>query len=88
MTPMPPLDVELTPTQWRILSLLADGQAHPAEELRHCLYDELGTNDNVRWHVFKLRQRLQSFSQDIVCRGRNTSLTYRLVQFVTSNKRN
>ena len=56
-----------TPTQQRILAMLADGTGHTAEELHSCLNDELQSTSAVKVHVCEIRKRLPA-DEDILCR--------------------
>jgi DNA-binding response OmpR family regulator len=59
----------MTPTQAKMLEMLADGKMHSLDELRSCLPDELGGNCNVRVHVSRIRKQLRPSGGDIVCRS-------------------
>lgn len=56
---------DFTPTQQRMLAVLADGRGHTLEELRACLYDELGSSSNVWFHISRLRKQLQQRGENI-----------------------
>lgn len=56
-----------SPTRQKIMDLLADGQRHTREELRNCLFDELGVATNIHAHLTGLRQQLRPFGEDISC---------------------
>lgn len=47
-----------TPTQERILAVLADGEPHPASELWGCLGDELSNGNALNNHITVLRKLL------------------------------
>lgn len=64
-----------TPTQRRILAVLADGEPHSREELIACLGDADGIAGQydesayscLRMHISNLRKVLSAKGQDIVC---------------------
>lgn len=55
-----------TPTQQRILAVLADGRRHDREELRLAI-DELCSEQNLKNHLKLLRDRMRPRGEDIVC---------------------
>lgn len=56
-----------TPTESRLLAVLADGQPHSRRELHACLPDDLGALSNIQPHLTVLRRRLRLRGEDIVC---------------------
>lgn len=56
-----------TPTQRRMLEVLADGQPHTKKELHACLVDELGPLSNVEFHISEIRRAIKPFGEDILC---------------------
>ena len=66
---------KITPTQRRILAVLADGEAHSREELIACMSDAQGIDEDygtstyncLRMHISNLRKVLVPKGQDIVC---------------------
>jgi hypothetical protein len=72
-----------TPTQRRIINLLADGLPHARGELRRCLHDELGDESNVRFHIHRIRRQLPSH-EAIVCEIWRGRITYRHVRLLTA----
>lgn len=58
-----------TPTQRRILAVLADGLCHSAEELRGCLEDDLAGPTALRYHISEVRHKLEQRGQSIVFRS-------------------
>ena len=73
-----------TPTERRILALLADGRAHTRAELLALLSDDLGAPSNVRAHVSNLRRRLRPKGEEIVCEVRyRCQVCYRHVRLLT-----
>lgn len=56
---------EFTPTEKRILNVLADGKPHEVEELRACLDDELAGETALMFHIFRIRKKLKPYGQYI-----------------------
>lgn len=54
-----------TPTQQRMLNVLADGRCHSAQELHACLFDDLAPLSAIYFHVSNLRKVLQRQGEDI-----------------------
>lgn len=67
-----------TPTQSRIMAVLADGKAHRRAELRACI-DPLAENGNVRTHLSRIRKVLRPRGQDVLCVLDGGRLCYRHV---------
>ncbi len=60
--------MQFTPTEERILKVLADGDRHTYEEmLKECMEDELATRSNLRQHVYNLRAKLRLIQHEILC---------------------
>ena len=76
--------VRFTPTERRILALLADGEAHSLADLLPALEDECAEPSTLNVHIARMRPRLNYFSQDVLCRERGGT-TYRLVRFLSSD---
>jgi DNA-binding response OmpR family regulator len=75
-------EVSFTPTQRRMLLVLADGLPHRPQELHACLHDDLGPLSNIRWHIGKLREKLRPLGQDIVCEVNCRRFYYRHVKLL------
>jgi hypothetical protein len=71
---------DLTPTQRKLLRLLADGQPHTARELHACLPDDLGLVTNVRPHLSRIRKRLRVKGETIRCEMVDGTVAYRHVR--------
>jgi hypothetical protein len=54
-----------TPVERKMLAVLGDGRPHARPELHACLYDDLGTAANIRWHVMNLRRKLALFGETV-----------------------
>jgi DNA-binding winged helix-turn-helix (wHTH) protein len=72
---------DFTPTQRRILDVLADRMPHRREELHACLPDDLGALANLRFHLSQLRKVLRPHGQDIICQLYRNRLHYRQICF-------
>jgi DNA-binding CsgD family transcriptional regulator len=73
-----------TPTEQRILDVLADGMPHTREELAACLWDELAERSTIKFHISKMRSRLQAQGTTIVCElGFARKFYYRHVRLLT-----
>lgn len=58
---------DFTPTETRILNLLADGKPHARDELLACLWDELSGKAALLTHLTRIRRKLEPFGQTIRC---------------------
>lgn len=79
-----PVDLPFTPTQKKMLLVLADGLPHPISELQECLYDEKGCSHNVNAHLTAIRKILRLKGEDIICQHINRSHRYRHVRLLHS----
>jgi DNA-binding response OmpR family regulator len=76
--------VSFTPTETRLLAVLADGQPHRRAELLACLGDTQATRHNLWWHVYRLRHKIPP-GQAIVCElARDGSICYRQVVLLST----
>lgn len=78
-------DIRFTPTQQRMVDLLADGLPHPRQQLRECLYDELSEFSVVQNHISDIRKKLLLRGEYIVCELRGYQICYRHVRLLHSN---
>lgn len=69
-----------TPTQQRMLAVLADEKPHNRFELQKCLRDEMTSVDTVKVHIATLRKRLRLEKYDISCELLSGESYYRLVR--------
>ena len=78
--------VKLTPTQTRIMRLLADGLPHHGKtEIKPLLPDgELAGPTAVRFHMSKLREKLVGRGETIICEIHNNRICYRYVILVSA----
>lgn len=72
-----------TPTQQRMLNVLADGQAHTREELHACLEDELSAKNAIKNHITAIRKRIQPVGQDVICEWRDRKYQYRQIRLIS-----
>jgi DNA-binding CsgD family transcriptional regulator len=68
----------LSPTQYKMLQVLSDGQDHLKQELADCLSDPLGTD--ISHHLKAIRKLLRLQGQDIACVLMRRRTGYRWVQ--------
>lgn len=73
-----------TPTQQRMLSILADGFPHTREELHGCLWDELGALSNIQMHISNLRKKLKPEGETVVCVIKHRRIHYQHVRLLKS----
>ncbi len=77
---------DYTPTQQRLLSVLADGLSHTRAELRACINDELAGPGALWSHLHLLRKRLRPSGEDVICELRNGRIIcYRHVRLLASS---
>lgn len=76
-------DVDLTPTQQRMLELLLDEKPHNRFALQKCLRDELGSVNGIKPHLSNLRKKIQSHGYGISCDMMAGENYYRLVHFAS-----
>lgn len=72
-----------TPTERRMLAVLADGMRHPREELVACLWDELSKPSTIQYHLSNIRKVLRPMGQDIICEYYQHTFFYRHVRLLT-----
>lgn len=73
-----------TPTEQRILELLADGLPHTRKELMSCLFDELSSQGALRVRLCNLNIKLERRGQRVVCELRK-GVFYRHVRLLASD---
>lgn len=57
-----------TPTQSRLLAVLADGLPHSRDELYGCLNDEQALPNTLNVHLTYLRAKLRQHGEDVMVR--------------------
>ena len=71
--------VEFSETEQRILRVLADGMAHPVSEIM-AVVDEFCTRNNLSVHMWRIRKKLKSKGQSVICEvGQGQRTFYRHV---------
>ena len=73
-----------TPTEHRIIRLLADGLPHRREEVHACLDDELSQIESIYPHISKLRRKIQPSGQDILAVTTGRITFYQQVRLLNS----
>lgn len=76
------MSANYTPTQKRILAVLADGLPHSSEELLKCIGDDLSPSGNLRVHLSLLRKKLRPLGEDILCEYSYRTYSYRHVKLL------
>ena len=76
-----------TPTEQRIMDLLADLKLHTKEEIRGCLWDEHADESAIKPHLHRIRQVLRPTGRDIatVWDRPTRAYQYRLISLVILN---
>lgn len=77
--------MRLTPTEQRILDLLADAQSHTYDEILHLLDDgEYNGRTSVKTHISTLRSKIVGNALTVVCfKGKPGEMPrYQLAQFL------
>lgn len=69
-----------TPTERRLMEVLSDMEEHPNTELQTCLYDELASPENLRFHMSNLRKKVMALGMGIYSTRVNGHTKYRLVR--------
>lgn len=77
---------EFTPTQTKILNLLADGKPHTKNEVRMTIGDEFTSDATLRMHISNIRIRLKNRCEDIVCRIDQRRAYYQHVRLISSRE--
>ena len=77
-------DVDLTPTQQRMLTLLSDERPHNRFALKKCLRDaEMGSLQGIKMHLSMLRKKIEPHHYGIQCEMLAGESYYRLVHLAT-----
>lgn len=71
-----------TPTEQRIIAVLADGQPHARKELMGCLDDELAEKTALKRHLTRLRKKLRPQGRDIMFVASSKLCGYRQVRYL------
>lgn len=78
---------KFTPTQQRIMDVLADGKPHHKSELHECLFDDMAVDkdDSVSKHIIQIRKKLNPDGYDIVTNMRNRKCYYMHVRLLSTS---
>lgn len=60
------LELDLTPTERKMWTLLSDNKAHTREEMHACLWDESSDINSIRIHVSRLRPKVKEIGFEII----------------------
>lgn len=72
-----------TPTERRMVILLADGKPHTRRELHKCLVDELGPLVNIKPHLQAIKKKIAHLGEDVVCvLGQSRKISYRRIKSI------
>jgi hypothetical protein len=75
---------EFTPTERRILAVLADGLPHPRKEIIACMEDPLAQAKSIHKHLGSLKIKLRYRGQEILCQLIGKCLFYRQIRHLHS----
>jgi DNA-binding response OmpR family regulator len=79
--------VRWTPTQRRMLAVLADGLPHGRKELHACLNDDFGPLSNIRVHIHRINRKLARVNQAVICElHRGSGIRYRHVRLLAPQR--
>lgn len=73
-----------TPTELRMLALLADGLPHTREELRSCLFDDLSELSAIKRHISTIRRKIRPIGHEIICEMHHRTICYRHICLLPS----
>lgn len=74
-----------TPTQERILAVLADGLMHSKEEMCRAIDSERPEDvDSLAFHLSILRKKLRPLGTDVICQFYERRIWYRHVRLLHS----
>lgn len=78
-----------TPTERRMVILLADGKPHTRKELHACLIDEMGPLCNIKPHLQAIKRKIEYLGEDIVCvLGQSRKISYRRIKIILPEHQN
>lgn len=72
--------IRFTPTQLKIVQLLADGKPHTRKEIHDLLWDEQSPITAIRAHITNCRKMLRVLGEEIVCELYESKVHYRRVK--------
>lgn len=71
-----------TPTQQKIIDILADGMPHLPLELMACMPDEIPSFSGLGMHISNMRKVLRPKGMYVLCELHKRKVHYRLVRLV------
>lgn len=74
--------IKFTPTQQKLLRVLADGNRHRRRELLDAMGDDQATPANLSTHLCILRKRLSDMGETILCEYYDRTINYRHVRLI------
>lgn len=74
--------IHFTPTEQRMLDVLADGLPHSKQQLHDCLPDQYGDYSNIHMHISNIRKKL--VGQDVLCVARQNTHFYQQVRLIST----
>lgn len=78
--------IQFTPTEQRIFKILEDGMPHLREDLYPCIEDQLADMPVVlNVHIGRMRRKLETIGQDILCILRHRKIGYQQVRLLSSS---
>lgn len=78
--------IQFTPTEQRLLEVFSDGRFHHREELYPCIADELSNLPRcLNNHIVRLRHKIGTIGQDILCVARHRKIGYQQVRLLASS---
>lgn len=77
--------IHYTPTEKRMLELLSDGKPHTRKEMHGCLWDEHSELTAIQIHISKIRHKLLTKGETIICELSGYRICYRHVRLINSS---
>lgn len=71
--------MNLTPTQQRIIDILADGLPHNRKEVLKAISEDATDLNGLAVHMWHLRRKVRPFGRDIITELHRGSISYRHV---------
>lgn len=71
--------IHFSPTEKRILQVLADGKPHAVKLMLPLLDDELSDKGHLSDHMLRIRRKIEGLGHDIVCVFRKRRMHYRYI---------
>ena len=78
--------IRYTPTEQKILDILADGRPHSREELKKLLPDgEMNGKKALPGHITNLRKKLNPIGESVLCELHKRQIHYRHVRLISTD---